>query len=45
MFLATLTSGGGLTALGLGDTVVGVAFVVVSAGLLAVIWRVPWPLE
>jgi len=45
MFLATLTGGGGLTALGLGDTLLGAAFVVVSGGLLAVLWRVPWPLE
>jgi hypothetical protein len=45
IFLATLSGGGGLTALGLGDTLVGVAFAVVAGGLLAVVWRVPWPLE
>jgi hypothetical protein len=45
MFLAAVTGGGGLTALGLDDIAVGVALGVLSAGLLAVAWRLPWPFE
>jgi hypothetical protein len=43
MYAAGLVGGGGLTALGLDDTVLGVGFVLVSIGLLAGASRLPWP--
>jgi len=45
MYVAALIGGGGLTALGLDDTVLGVGLVLVSIGLLAGASRLPWPSE
>jgi hypothetical protein len=45
MYMAALVGGGGLTALGLDDTVLGVGLVLASIGLLAGASRSPWPFE
>lgn len=43
MSLAALTGAGALTALGLDSTIVGAVLVVITGGLLALMWSVPWP--
>jgi hypothetical protein len=45
MYVAALVGGGGLTALGRADAVLGVGLVLVSIGLLAGASRLPWPFE
>jgi hypothetical protein len=45
MYMAALAGGGGLTALGLDDTVLGVALMLMTSGLLAVASRLRWPFE